>query len=613
MSKILYDNLKPLFSGAYTNYNDNRSKLFTRYLIKVNPISIVSGFNINNPNSTPENFNEMMEVTNYEENTKPHGSKDNDIHPEFYSFIVDVAKYHRALNFLKQNINVNKHQKNLYNFLQNFNNFDPVIQSFYRQILNLVDISNNTSLPIADIVGLANPSNFRINIKTRNNNVIVNNIIPRLGNWAGMVWINMTQTEVKHQDTYVTLYNNVYSADPLNTTLQEREDYVAPSKRINFSINLNNFFRSILGQEEKSTMIEPIFTNDLTDKYSRNKEEELTLNGKLVGPKSNYYKENAQLDNNCMTTGVKDSDGRTCQNYINDCLTGKNIDDCKTYFQSENFWDTTQAEIQQMLPGIAIDTLKKFGFEENKIYDETANRELVKVETLNSWLRRLSQLTNSETAKEIRNNIKFKGYLNNLISLINSNPSILNPTYSGLTNDNIKYNPNRFNNTTLGKFGIRAKYPNENTVFRDIDYLENSMKLNNMRLLNQSGGSLNTLATNMIDINKYTEKYPSYLFREMLTKFRIQLRHKKVDITDNDIKMIIGNIIDLSIHEEKLFNIIHIIEKYAELSNIFDNFKEVVSLDDMEKLIHTKKHIFEKKIKKEDKVLKLLKTIANQI
>ena len=88
---INYNNLVPLFSGKNSsgNYEDDRIKMFVHYLYIINPNNIYNGFNNNNPNETIGNFNEMMQVKNYF--NKPNGSRDNDIHPEFYNFIINVS------------------------------------------------------------------------------------------------------------------------------------------------------------------------------------------------------------------------------------------------------------------------------------------------------------------------------------------------------------------------------------------------------------------------------------------------------------------------------------------------------------------------------------------
>ncbi len=617
--KINYNNLTPLFSGKNSsgNYEDNRIKMFIHYLYIINPNNIYNGFNNNNPNETTGNFNEMIQVRNYL--NKPDGSRDNDIHPEFYSFIIDMAKYHRELDKTQTNIKQNKIQYNLYLFLQNINSFSLFTKNVYKQILSLVDINTNNSVPLENILNLSNINKYRLNIKkvivNGNDVLITNNIMPRLGDWAGYVWKNNFTNEQKNVNTFFNLYLNVYNSDPINTTEEERKPYQAPEKRKIFQINLNKYFRNLLKDE--------IETNEKTESnilketspsiYSRDKQNRLLKNGVLIDDKSDMFKQLAKINNNCMTTGFKNVGEKTCQNYLNQCLTGADIGGCKDFFEKEDFWDITQKEVNEMLPSIALNTLEKFGLKKVEIYDETANKKLIKIENLHSWLKGLNKITRDrKVIRNIRNNIKLKGYINYLITLINRNPVILNSNYNGASNESINYDVNRFNYTNLSKIGLKPRYPVDNMILRDLDYTQQLIRSNNIEI-ELKGGSIDYIKT--IN-NKMNNKniYTSMLFGRILDKLQIQLGKNNRGLKLNDWYTLLDMNSELSKLEEKLYKIMSIIDNYSIIENLFDNeSKKIISLDEMDRIIKKKDSLFSKKKIKEDKILNLLNAVSKNI
>jgi hypothetical protein len=613
---INYNNLVPLFSGKNSsgNYEDDRIKMFVHYLYIINPNNIYNGFNNNNPNETIGNFNEMMQVKNYF--NKPNGSRDNDIHPEFYNFIINVAKFHRDLDQTRSNIKQNKLQNDLYLFLQDMNSFSLFTINVYKQILSLIEIDTNNSIPLEKIINLSNIGKYRFNIKkvtVRGNDVLItNNIIPRLGNWAGDVWKNNRINEQKNINTLYDLYLNIYNSDPMNTTVSDRESYQAPKKRTIFSINLDKYFRNLLNNQTETIDKEEssILKDTYSSIYSRNKDNRLLKNGELIDDKSEMFKQLAKINNNCMTTGFKDTDDKTCQDYINQCLTGVDIVGCNDFFEKEDFWDITQKEVNEMLPSVAIDTLSKFGFKKKNIYDETANIKLIKIESMNSWLKRLNKITtNKNVIRNIRNNIKLKGYINYLLTLINRNPAILNDNYHGESNESINFNINRFNYTNLYKNGLKPKYPTDNTILRDLDYTQKIIKSNNIDL-ELKGGFIKTTIDEVNNKNRYS----SELIFDIIQDLEIKLGKNNIRIKLNDIYKMQEMNSELNKLEQKLYKIMAIIEKFSIIDNLFEKeSKNIISIDEMNKITKKRQDLFSKKVKKEDKIFKLLNAISKNI
>lgn len=587
----LFTDLIPLLSGADNlgKFNDERPKLFFYFLIKINHNNLLSnGFNNNNPNSTNGNFNDMMQIKYYQESSNPRSSKITDIHPEFYQFVIDIAKYHRALN---NNIPNNQYQKDLFIFLKNnFSKMNITGKNVYSQLLKVNQGSSKIS--INDLINFNDNNQITINITS------IENLIPNLGNWTENVWVNLQHSIPKTTDLLKTLYLNVYNN---NVVGQPALPYQSPINTLNFTINPNIFYRSLIKDliAPKDMDFDNIFS-ETKNIYSRNKENKLTKNGEVVDLKKE------SLDKNCMSTFVKTNYELKCKDYIGDCLLGQNIDQCNKYFSNYNFWDITQKEINEMNPEMIIITLKKFGFKQYKIYDKVAKMELLKVESLNDWLRRLEDIiSNSNIRNDVRNNIKLKGYLNGLISVINNNPAILNINFKGNSEADLEYNPQQFDYTSLSKIGLKPQFPTSNS-FKEFELIRSNVNLENKiledKIMLKGGGS--QLASDLIDIEKHTNKYTSFILRETFNNYLT-----KIKISENDYLFILEKIIELSQREEQIFNAIKILEQYALISELLPSGKEVLTLDQMNDIIEKQKKAFIKKKKKEDTIFLFLKNL----
>ena len=78
-------------------------------------------------------------------------------------------------------------------------------------------------------------------------------------------------------------------------------------------------------------------------------------------------KELIKQDKNCGGFKFKESGNMTCKDYFEKCISSdvskENIQQCKQYLQSSNFWDIIKDEINNMLPAHSYEILNKFGFE----------------------------------------------------------------------------------------------------------------------------------------------------------------------------------------------------------------------------------------------------------
>lgn len=142
----------------------------------------------------------------------------------------------------------------------------------------------------------------------------------------------------------------------------------------------------------------------------------------------------------CYSTLLNANTGQ-CNKYIYDCLLSEDNGDlskCLEFLTNTVYWNEFRNEINRMHPLIAYRTLQKFGFRKRSVYDDTAGRELFKVETYDHWVQeRLTTLfSNARAINRIRGNDKLRCYLKLVIEFVNMNPGILNEDYTGDTNEN---------------------------------------------------------------------------------------------------------------------------------------------------------------------------------
>jgi hypothetical protein len=182
----------------------------------------------------------------------------------------------------------------------------------------------------------------------------------------------------------------------------------------------------------------------------------------------------------CMGTKINDTDptSKECKVVLEKCIEGTDIDMCKAFMQDPNYFKIAEGEIQKMLPDIALMVLRKV-FKFNRTTNPETN--LVEAETFGEWLLRQKTLVDEPTFKNIQDNGKLKTYIEGLVSKVNSNPTILNPSYlgDGKTVNKTNYN-SIFNGWLSTKYGIpgRIMFKNKRNnlnVTRQIDLVSNNL------------------------------------------------------------------------------------------------------------------------------------------
>lgn len=430
-----------------------------------------------------------------------------------------------------------------------------------------------------------------------------------------------------------------------------------------FNLNLNKYFIGLLLEEAAeapvATAPASAFFDDITVGddvgYFRKSDGLLYMRGKdgrevRVDAKSDVFKA-LTVENKCMSSGVPDSaigndidpttgairaTTATCADYLRDCLSGKNIEKCRTYLTHSTFWNDAQAEVEAMLPAIAVNTLRAFEFEFENYFDERANRQLLRVKSVNQWLQSLNELFKAgrlrqEELDAITRNTKLIGYLSMIVEKTRKNPGILNKDYVSLTPvESTEHYLKSFEGTRLSRMGVRVNIPSDSSVsVSSIDRLGQAFKDQNARVAVTIGypqlhGYSQTLvlrggATDPIEqteeylVNEHKQTWSVIQRHYLLLKQKLGSHNKSLSPADE--AKINQLILNLRESEVKLTKTILYAEKYARLIEVHgqrDN-TSVLSLDHLKQFVDARNKYFTRVAKKQNDLISVIRAIAEAV
>jgi hypothetical protein len=352
-----------------------------------------------------------------------------------------------------------------------------------------------------------------------------------------------------------------------------------------------------------------------------------------VDIKSKAYND-LTVANKCLGTGFEDKEYKGnqygCADYLRECLAGGNVIKCKAYLENPNFWNSAEAEVAKMLPGIALTTLKSFEFEDVDTWDETNKTNLRKVFEVTDWLAKLAAMTKetpSQLTPEEYNNIarndKLTGYLGMLVKKINSNPAILNKGVVK-SDEQLLYRDNAFKGTKLAKMGLLPRVFASNLAPSSVERLGNLLKSeqNSFRLrlnpgllfgriLSGGGTPLEEIEDKLSSENKQVWS----LLKTHYQGLRYQLKKHKKEIAKVDVEKIEELFNQLQKAEVKLMKVIVMTEKYKRLLEIHgeQDASTVLRIEHIKRFVDERNRYFDRVVKKQDVLLDIIKSIALQV
>lgn len=187
-----------------------------------------------------------------------------------------------------------------------------------------------------------------------------------------------------------------------------------------------------------------------------------TKNGKPYGRNDGDTATTFSMASKCFNTGLNLSDGQ-CKDLMNALISDDPalLDNfLQTVKSIPDFGKVANDELVNMHPVLALRMLQKFGFKKTREYDSVAGMDLWKVENVKHWLK--NYMSERFSSEDIRKMLTQPGqnyilqYLDLVADFVNSNPSILNHSYSGPTTQvNATFAPS----TYATRLGIAPELP----------------------------------------------------------------------------------------------------------------------------------------------------------
>ena len=331
-----------------------------------------------------------------------------------------------------------------------------------------------------------------------------------------------------------------------------------------------------------------------------------------VGPGSQYYNDYMKNPNNCYGTGLK-GDVSQCNEYFTKCLAGSDIVSCQQFLAGPNFWQDAMKNVETMLPTVALQTLNRFGFVAETAKTSTG-QPYKKFPNTTQWLESLSDQTEIGKNQAILNGIKantnFLGYLDALVTKVNKNPGIADPTY---VQGKVAFDNNAFSGSLLSSYKLRPKAlvapravgrrfvkPSavsklENTIIGHYNILAGHyMPVVPMGVGFMSGGS--NVSWDELDVS-HDSNIPilagGYL-NDMYEDIMENLQEGGKDLDPSDQETIKKMVNELNVLEGKLFKAASYTDGYQTLINVQQGGNSLITQKNLDKFANKRNDYFER-------------------
>merc|ERR1711871_718179 len=339
---------------------------------------------------------------------------------------------------------------------------------------------------------------------------------------------------------------------------------------------------------------------------------------------------------NCYDLGMKSNDPASqadCYKLIKNCLAGNDINQCKQYMKSSNFWDVAKADVDKINLDLGRELLESFGFPVLTEDNKEAGLKLKVFANSNQWLQHLADnkfgksgaTFSDKDIKAIAGNTKLMGYLDMLAAKINRNPGVLNEGYS---KDGANTNASAFAGNRLTTYGLQGKYVRQgsgtpsvssivalqNAVMRKRSALAiyYGIPLTSVGYVMRGGGARVQTFEDMQDPNMLPLRL-SNVVEEHYTQFVNSLKSANKDLDQKDKDDITKLISDLKVVEDKLFKAAIYTSKYQDLVSVFgqEDTQGLITLDHLQEFVDKRNNYFTRVGKQQDALTSILKALAD--
>lgn len=574
-------------------------------------------------------------------------------------------------------------------------------KNFYNANLVILNKSAGKETPVdlASLSGMqispSDISNYRINLKRLENperETVFQHCIPKVpfrNNEVGKIWYSKKggqKASFKPTDERVLreLYGQVYRGAGGRVTLQLADQAGGSRTQRGGVVPLDDLPTSVAEAKAVAPQLgmftrytdEMIRTRLLALKNAKEQDVDMPEEDVISMTDSNIWKRDAKGDlvkvlpdgkkvtygdndeatklaltanNRCYTTLVNSKDEAECKTYVWNCLLngdGNGLSACIDLLKSKkgsDFFSKAKAEISEMHPLVALQTLKQFGFKTHLVPDQQSGMALKKVECVKHWLANHAEKKFTDNAQKevVTQNKDLLAYLDMIAHYVNANPAILNKNFKGESDEMV-------GNVQIADF---AKALNIDPRKEPVQVDSGLYDLNRLRAYNMSGNmytstvmqarpaQMLSITAPGVPLTQYRSAMPSFqmggnygvsalvnkrynqaavagsnmlngLFAQLIASMK--LHNKTLD--DADRQKIENKIQNLKKLENDIQRDIKYIEEYIGLLNALRDYNsEAVSMANLKSMVEHKDGLSFKKNKEELNLTQILEALQKCI
>jgi hypothetical protein len=337
---------------------------------------------------------------------------------------------------------------------------------------------------------------------------------------------------------------------------------------------------------------------------------------------------------NCYATASY-NDGEKCRNFMDKCIIEEDsagVTDCIKFLKESkkgDFYENVKDAIKEMIPDVAKKLLNKLGFRKVNVFDEEAKRNIVKVQTVGSWIKHtmLEKLGAADKAI-IEKNEPLLTYLTYVVAFVNASPALLNKDYNGPTNESRGNAPlsDFARNHNLKKRQVDRNGSVVNGLAQGLDYMEAKIKYgistNNAFVLRPTYGGKTyaspfspfNMQSGGVSLNeKLAIEQSGSLIRSIYINLTDKLRARNKSIAPVDDKKIKDRMQEMEKTQKELIENLKYIEILTDLKETFNDYSsEVLTMKNIEELAKSQNALQVKHGKNELNMISVFK-VMNQL
>jgi hypothetical protein len=453
--------------------------------------------------------------------------------------------------------------------------------------------------------------------------------------------IRSPTTPDQDRDVLKQVFVKVYQADQTDAAIQNALNPILPSFNMGLLASgvqpdLERMMKDILTSkstpsahisENETEQIDSELTRANWRRVGENTWRTTLVDGTTVeySPDSPQFENQlAEQVNNCDAIGFG-NDVNKCKEFLTSVATSEHVKLGELAASMSE--DVTAKVISTLHPKYALAILKAFGFRRKICSDSVAGRQIEKVQRVGDWKMNFldKKFTDVKILVAMKNNVKLTNFLDLLAQLVNSNPSILNDSYAGETEEstgsvkiptelaqrnivavsssktgkpiNSWSSVTEKMNKIYGSFskGLTFNGVDTNSPF-GMDNLFPSMVLpTSARVVGSTWGSMVGGSGNKVFLAEHdtTMEY-THNIMNILKKLLNNLTNLGKDLTEDDQKLIFSKVTAFEQLEKELFQTAKNIQTYSQLLKVVEtqgNRHEIISESHIKKYVEKYNHL----------------------